>query len=184
MRLSRYTRWLYGEEIGQRQRREVRQGRQVLSRRAFLGRLAGACAAVVAVPVLLEALPADPLVTVSAPEVLSFRVGDVVTIADRQSLNPLTMSPTGYLQTFVVTQSATAEDIAAWPMVLYPRLIDYGPYANVSSAAPFLACDVKRWTPKSVRVRVPQRYTVSNGRAYQPQAVGEFYDVRLLEAAH
>lgn len=140
----------------------------MLTRRGFLGRLAGALAAIVAVPALLEADPVVPITITDQAQVAYgwgnadlFRKGDVVTIADRYAFNPTTQRPTGQLQLFVVTQDATADDVAAWPMMLCPRLIDSGPYRNVSSAAPFMAADVLPWgwrVGDTVQVKVPQQY--------------------------
>lgn len=146
----------------------------MLTRRGFLGRLAGALAAIVAVPALLEADPVVPITITdqaeiaygwSGPELL--RKGDIVTIRGRYEIHPVTHRVLGTeggvprLKQFIVTQDATADDVAAWPTMLWPRLIDSGPYRNVSSAAPFMAADVLPWgwrVGDTVQVKVPQQY--------------------------
>lgn len=123
-----------------------------LSRRGFIGGLAGLAGVLFSAPVLESfkasesATPAVPLEKAvwSSPE--AFAKGDVFTIAGRYAINPVTQRSTGVLQRFVVTSTATAGELAARvdpPMC--PRLIGSGPYRNVNDARPFQASDVCRW---------------------------------------
>jgi hypothetical protein len=56
-----------------------------------------------------------------------FMPGDIVTLAGHYAMNPLTRQPTKHLQQFVVTMGTISEGWA-----LSPRIVDAGPYRNVS----------------------------------------------------
>lgn len=155
------------------QGREDGQGREkgMLTRRGFLGRLAACLGVAVAAPVLLEALAPDPVMPVTITDQAEiayswsggelFQVGDVITIEGRYVVNPLTYEPTRELQRFVVTSTATAHEIAAHPIILRPALIGPGsPYQNVSSAAPFLACDIRPDWFKPIEIDWSKQMTV------------------------
>lgn len=122
----------------------------MLTRRSFLGRLAGALAAVVAAPVLLKsAAPFVPegFVPVAdgyVPGPQTFNVGDVITIEGRYAVHPVTYERMGHLQRFVVTEVCSAGEIVALPAAfIWPAMVYHGPYQNISGTAPIEASDVR-----------------------------------------
>ena len=64
----------------------------------------------------------------------SLRVGDVCTIADVYSVNPVSKQSTGRLMQFTVTTAVTPAGNES-DVILAPALVSTGPYQNVSAAA-------------------------------------------------
>lgn len=107
-----------------------------MNRRAFFGRLA-----VLGGAALLPWRPQPALAF--RPDAFRLTRGDIITIAGRYAVNPMTGKTTMHLKQFVVTADVTSAEIAARPVdTLHPRMIDQGLYRNVSSAAPFAGEDI------------------------------------------
>lgn len=101
-----------------------------MNRRDFVKALLGTAAAAVVLPQIERLLPMQLAPTwVQGAE--SLTVGDVFTIEGVYAVQPITKSPTAFLQRFIIASDVTSDDYTE-PSI-YPRIIAEGPYQNVSN---------------------------------------------------
>lgn len=119
----------------------------MITRRGFLGLLAGAIAGAAVDPDKLPWRPGAKLISIPAPPPVppiwrGIEVGDIITIDGRYAVNPRTRESMEYLQQFVICSAVDSADDDGAVLGLQPVVSPFVPPRELAQAA---------WKPGGVR---------------------------------